>query len=95
MGASIGIMYCSLFPRNVSSLILDTPFRWLKEVVRNVAEHGNSVPGFMISLGLSMVERKLYELLEKNIFLTDFKMYLNLLEIPAVFIYSTMDIVVK
>jgi hypothetical protein len=49
----------------------------------------------MVSLGLSMVERKLYELVEKNIFLTDFKMYLNLLEIPAVFIYSTMDIVVK
>jgi pimeloyl-ACP methyl ester carboxylesterase len=37
MGASIGIMYCSLFPREVSCLILDTPFRWLKEVVRNVA----------------------------------------------------------
>lgn len=49
----------------------------------------------MVSLGLSMVERKLIEMLNQNIFLTDFKMYLNLLEIPAVFIYSTTDIVVK
>jgi pimeloyl-ACP methyl ester carboxylesterase len=32
MGASIGMMYASLFPRDVSCLILDTPFRWLKEV---------------------------------------------------------------
>jgi pimeloyl-ACP methyl ester carboxylesterase len=37
MGASIGIMYASLYPRDVSCLILDTPFRWLKEVVRNIA----------------------------------------------------------
>lgn len=32
MGASIGIMYASLFPREVSCLVLDSPFRWLKEV---------------------------------------------------------------
>jgi hypothetical protein len=32
MGASIGIMYASLFPREVTHLILDTPFRWLKDV---------------------------------------------------------------
>lgn len=32
MGASIGIMYASLYPKDVERLILDTPFRWLKEV---------------------------------------------------------------
>ena len=31
----------------------------------------------------------------RNIFETDFKMYLNLLEIPCMFVYSTMDIVVR
>lgn len=30
-----------------------------------------------------------------NIFLTDFKMYLNLLQIPALFVYSSNDSVVK
>ena len=55
MGASIGIMYASLYPKDVSSLILDTPFRWLKEVVRNIGEHNNSMPNFLISIGMSMV----------------------------------------
>ena len=32
MGASLGIMYASSFQRDVSCLILDTPFRWLKDV---------------------------------------------------------------
>ena len=55
MGSSIAIMYASLFPREVSCLILDTPFRWLKEVVRNIAQHNNSMPGFLVSMGLNMV----------------------------------------
>lgn len=59
MGASLGIMYASLYPKDVYCLILDTPFRWLKEVVRNVAEHNNSIPSFLVSFGLSMVEKKL------------------------------------
>ena len=37
MGASIGIMYASLYPKDVNCLILDTPFRWLKQVIRNIA----------------------------------------------------------
>lgn len=78
MGASIGIMYASLFPKEVFCLILDTPFRWLKEVVRNIAEHNNSVPKFILSFGMGMVEKKLVEILGTNIFQTDFQMYLNL-----------------
>ena len=79
MGASIGIMYASMFPKDVTCLVLDTPFRWLKDVVRNIGEHNNSMPGFMISIGMNLVENKLKEMLKMNIFLTDFKMYLNLL----------------
>ena len=37
MGASLALMYASMHPKNVSSLVLDTPFRTLEQVVRNVA----------------------------------------------------------
>ena len=49
----------------------------------------------MINLGLYFVENKLIEMLGTNIFKTDFKMYLNLLQIPAFFVYSSSDSVVK
>jgi pimeloyl-ACP methyl ester carboxylesterase len=32
MGASLAMMYASLHPRHVSCLVLDTPFRRLKQV---------------------------------------------------------------
>jgi pimeloyl-ACP methyl ester carboxylesterase len=37
MGASLAIMYAARYPKSIVSLILDTPFRNLKKVVRNVA----------------------------------------------------------
>jgi pimeloyl-ACP methyl ester carboxylesterase len=37
MGASLAIMYTAKYPSQISSLILDTPFRLLKKVVLNVA----------------------------------------------------------
>lgn len=53
---------------------------FLTEVVRNVAKINNSsMPNFVISLGLSLVEGKVEEMVGLNIFATDFKMYLNLL----------------
>jgi hypothetical protein len=53
------------------------------------------MPSFMINIGLYIVEGKIKDMVGVNIFETDFKMYLNLLQIPAFFIYSMTDIVVK
>ena len=58
MGASLALMYASLHPKNVVSLVLDTPFRSLEQVVRNVAEYSSSAPGFVMSIVLFFVERK-------------------------------------
>lgn len=96
MGASLASMYASSHPKNVFCLILDTPFRSLKEVVANVAQHNNrSVPSFLLSLILYFIEGKVADLVGKDIFAIDFLMYLNLVELPALFIYSTNDAVVS
>jgi len=51
MGASLASMYTARYPREIFSLILDTPFRYLKKVVSNVAEHNSgSVPKFFINI---------------------------------------------
>lgn len=50
------MMYTAKYPKEVYSLILDTPFRYLKKVVFNVAEHSNrSIPNFIISLAVYFV----------------------------------------
>ncbi len=68
----------------------------LKKVVANVAQHNNrSVPSFLLSLILYFIEGKVADLVGKDIFAIDFLMYLNLVELPALFIYSTNDAVVS
>ena len=57
MGASIGLMYASLRPNHIFAMVLDTPFRSLKKVMNNVAEHisNGQVPRFLIALALFLV----------------------------------------
>lgn len=51
MGASLAIMYAGKYPEEIYSLILDTPFRFLRKVAVNVAEHTNrSIPRFLINI---------------------------------------------
>ena len=74
MGASLAIMYSAKYPRSVISLILDTPFRILKKVVKNVAEHNSgSVPSLLISLAVYLIEMKTESIVGTNIFRNDFK----------------------
>ena len=59
MGASLASMYTARYPREIFSLILDTPFRYLKKVVTNVAEHNSgSVPKFFINIIVYFVEMR-------------------------------------
>lgn len=59
MGASLAILYTAKYPRYIVSLVLDTPFKSLKKVVRNVAEYnGRSVPSFLISFAVYLIEKK-------------------------------------
>ena len=56
MGASLAILYAAKHPQEISCMILDTPFRFLKQVVVNVAEQSSrSLPGFLISIVVYLV----------------------------------------
>lgn len=77
MGASLAIMYTAKYPRSIVSLVLDTPFRNLKKVVRNVAEHNaRSVPSFLITFALYLIEKKTEIIVSSNIFKNDFSSFL-------------------
>ena len=73
MGASLAMMYTAKYPKEVYSLILDTPFRYLKKVVFNVAEHSNrSIPNFIISLAVYFVKMRTESIVGTNVFENDF-----------------------
>ena len=56
MGASLAVMYASFKAENVYALILDSPFRKLRKVLENVAEHsGKAVPKIIMSFALFLV----------------------------------------
>ena len=80
MGASLAIMYASYKPENIFSLVLDTPFRRLKKILENVAQHSKKgVPKIFINLALYMVEKKVEDIAKINVFNSDFLMHLNIL----------------
>jgi len=59
MGASLATMYTAKYSNEIFALILDTPFRFLKKVVSNVAEHNSgSVPKFLINIVVYFVEMR-------------------------------------
>lgn len=79
MGASMALMYASYRPESISVLVLDSPFRKLRKVLENVAEHsGKSVPKILLSLALFLVERRVEEITNKDVFNSDFLMHLNI-----------------
>ncbi len=93
MGASLAIMYTAKYPREVFSLVLDTPFRYLKKVVSNVAEHNSgSVPKFIISIVVYFVEKRTESLVGSDIFANDFSQWLENIVISILILEYTIAI---
>lgn len=79
MGASLAVMYASYKGENIYALILDSPFRKLRKVLENVAEHSRkAVPKIIMNFALFLVERKVSEIAKKDVFGSDFLMHINI-----------------
>lgn len=54
MGAVTSILYCEKHPKEINSLVLDSPFADLQEMVKEIGRSQFKMPGMIMNLVISM-----------------------------------------
>jgi len=86
MGAVTALLYLSQ-DSNITSVVLDSPFKSLRGLVEDMAEKTSSVPGIVLSAGLKLVDRKLQEKAQFSLYKLDpLKLAAPKIFIPAFFL---------
>lgn len=95
MGAAAAILFCAGGRAAISSMVLDSPFAALEQVVSNVAAK-ERIPWIAVFLGMFFVKSKVADMLGFDIFGIDYAQTLGTYaDIPILFGFSHSDQVVR
>lgn len=68
MGAVTALLYSEENPERVSAIVVDSPFSSLKKMVQDIAFDHYKIPGFVVSLGLSIISSSIEERIGIDLF---------------------------
>jgi alpha-beta hydrolase superfamily lysophospholipase len=94
MGAVTALLYLPQ-DRDISSVVLDSPFKSLKGLVEDMAAKTTKVPGFVLSTALKIINQTLKEKVNFSLYkLNPLKLSAPKLSLPAFFIVGIEDDVI-
>ena len=96
MGSLCAIMFADMYAYEVSGLILDSPFRFLSDVVERIADRKVNLPGFLLNPILYMVKQRATQEVGFDLFSIDYLSVFKKLNthLPVLFVFSNFDAIV-
>jgi pimeloyl-ACP methyl ester carboxylesterase len=55
MGAVTAVLYCAQYPKNVSRMVLDSPFCNFRQLVREIVSNRTGLPEFLFGVMLTKI----------------------------------------
>ena len=97
MGACTALIYCSEHPETVSCMILDSPFKDLRKLIKEIAAERTKLPGLFFEPILSLVDNQLQGKIQHKFAQYKMKAYLSRVPsyVPMLFLVSRNDQLVK
>lgn len=91
MGAVTSILYCEKNPSEINSMVLDSPFADLQEMVREIGSSQFNVPGMIMNVVIQMFSGTIKKRLGVDIFKLKPGVQAEKVEVPAFFIVGKND----
>ena len=90
MGAVTSLMHASR-DKNISGLVLDSPFSSLKRVAQDLIKQKVSIPGFVVSIGMSFLNSAIKKKAKFNLNALKPIDQIENIKIPALFVHGEED----
>ena len=94
MGAVTALKYSEI-DNNISVLIIDSPFSNLNKLAMELAKEKTGIPNFILPIALGLVKKGIKQKVDIKFGALDLTKFVNKIKIPACFIFSFHDEIIK